>query len=535
MMKGSLMRLLKIQFIEQNNINGLIREKNAKERAKSIIVCIAWVIVAVMVIAYSFGLAYGYGKLGLYNMVPAYALALTAMFNLTFTFIKTNGVLFAVKDYDLLMALPIKTETIISSKFLYMYLGNLFISLGVMLPMGIGYGLFAHTGVVGYAFWIILSLAAPLLPMTLASIAGAIIVAIGSRFKRFKVLAQVILTVLFVGAIFGASALLQNVEEAGNAEITLEQAGVFFRGILNKLYPMTLLFEEAIINESVINLILFLSISIVVYYIFISIVARKYQQINTALMTGTKRSEYKINKLEANSVVGAIVHKELKRFTSSMVYITNMGVGILMAFILSIAMAFAGTEAMAGELDMVGGGDMMVNVMPFMLGMVLSMTCTPVVSLSLEGKSFWIIKSLPIAMKDVYKGKIIFNLLLLIPTAFICNIILIIGIKPDALTALLYFIVTTAMAFLSSTFSMLIGKHFVNFNWKNEIEVIKQGAASLFGILGNMLIGLAFLLAAGALSTILHPALAMLLISTIMLLITWLLYKLTIRPTAAFR
>ncbi len=534
-MKGSLIQLLKIQFFEQTNINGLIREKDARARAKSILVCVAWIIVALAVVAYSFGLAYGYGQLGLYNILPAYALALTAILNLTFTFIKTNGVLFAVKDYDLLMALPIKAETIISSKFLYMYLGNLFISLGVMLPMGIGYGIFAQTSVVGYIFWIVLSLVSPLLPMTLASIAGAIIVAIGSRFRRFKVLAQVILTVLFVGAIFGVSALLQNVEEAGNVELTLEEAGVFLKGILNKIYPMTLLFEEAIINESIINLIFFLLISIVVYYIFVSIVASKYQRINTALMTGAKRSEYKMNKLEANSVVGAIVYKELKRFTSSMVYITNMGVGILMAFILTIAMAFVGTETMASEMDVIGGSDMMINVMPFMLGMVLSMTCTPVVSLSLEGKSFWIIKSLPIAMKDVYKGKIIFNLLLLIPTAFICNIILIIGMKPNMVTALLYFVVTTAVAFLSSTFGMLIGKQFVNFNWKNEIEVIKQGAASLFGILGNMLIGMGFLLAAGALSTILPSQLAMLLISIIMLLIAWGLYKLVIRPTSTLR
>ena len=47
----------------------------------------------------------------------------------------------------------------------------------------------------------------------------------------------------------------------------------------------------------------------------------------------------------------------------------------------------------------------------FFIGMVATTACSP----SLEGKNFWILQSLPVEMKTVYKGKMLFNIYLTVP------------------------------------------------------------------------------------------------------------------------
>ncbi len=46
---------------------------------------------------------------------------------------------FSTRDYDMLTAFPIKTRTIIASKFLSMYINNLAFAVVVMVPMAVGY------------------------------------------------------------------------------------------------------------------------------------------------------------------------------------------------------------------------------------------------------------------------------------------------------------------------------------------------------------------------------------------------------------
>lgn len=82
-------------------------------------------LVILMIAFYAYMLAYGLGSMGMEEVIPSYGVAITGLITLFFTALKTNGVLFAYKEYDMMMSFPVKTSTVIASRFLTMYVLNL--------------------------------------------------------------------------------------------------------------------------------------------------------------------------------------------------------------------------------------------------------------------------------------------------------------------------------------------------------------------------------------------------------------------------
>ena len=145
-MKSKCFLLFKVQFFNQVNV---------KSKAKSqVMVMVSMGILGVILAIYSYMIGYGLGSMGMAEVIPSYALAITSIVTLFFTAIKANGVLFAYKDYDILMALPVKTSTVIASRFLTMYVLNLIFTALVMVPMGISYIVWQGPGFLFYPVWI---------------------------------------------------------------------------------------------------------------------------------------------------------------------------------------------------------------------------------------------------------------------------------------------------------------------------------------------------------------------------------------------
>lgn len=111
------------------------------------------------------------------------------------------------------------------------------------------------------------------------------------------------------------------------------------------------------------------------------------------------------------------------------------------------------------------------------------MTCTTSVSLSLEGKNLWILKSLPITKEEIYKGKMLFNLLLQIPTALISSALLAVRFRVTGMTLITLFVYPVAAAFAGTVWGLFINLKLPVYNWTNETTVVKQSAASFFALI----------------------------------------------------
>jgi ABC-2 type transport system permease protein len=106
-------------------------------------------------------------------------------------------------------------------------------------------------------------------------------------------------------------------------------------------------------------------------------------------------------------------------------------------------------------------------------------------SISLEGKNLWIIKSLPVEPKIIFKSKLAVNLIITAP-ALLDALIIAVILKTNFLQTFFIVIVTAVFALFVSLFGLLVNLKFPNFNWNTEVVVIKQSAATMIALFTGM-------------------------------------------------
>jgi ABC-2 type transport system permease protein len=244
---------------------------------------------------------------------------------------------------------------------------------------------------------------------------------------------------------------------------------------INHLYPLAGLYSASVIHYDIRAFIIFIIISAAAFLIYTLVVDKVFKKMNTIIMTGSSRSNYKMRSLKTSSPFKALYIKELKRFFASSLYVINTGFGIVMLTLAAIAVFFVDLDKVLGSQEVV---DMVVRMSPVFIAFCTIMTCTTMVSISLEGKSFWIMKSLPIDPKTVYYAKIAVNLTVIAP-AVIDVILLGIALKMDFLQILVVLLILAACAVFISFYGLLMNLLMPNFSWTSETVVIKNSASTL--------------------------------------------------------
>lgn len=491
-MQNKLWTILKIQFLNQSGLNQLRYENNKKKRGQSVTVLIGITLLGIILVGFSSLIGFGYGIMGMAEVIPGFALTMVSLVTLIFSFLKTSGYLFAFQDYDMLMSLPLSVKTIVTGKFLYMYLNNLLFSLAVMLPMGSAYLIYSFSlsfavKAAACLMWIVAAVLAPLLPMTVAAVFGTIATAIGSK-SRFKVLVQVVFMMIFVCGLIALNIFLNTMEIGDNGEFIhrIEDITQIVQQQVHRFYPISVLFDTAVNKQGILEFLGFVVLSLGVYYLFAVLVAKKYHTINTALMSKGKKTVYHMKEQKARSVIASMVYKEWKRMLSSAPYLLNIGVGMLLSVVASVVCLTVG-RSMLMENEKVFKIILECRYSaPFMVAIFLTMSCTTSVSLSLEGKNLWILLSLPVSWKTILKSKMAFNMVFLLPAAFICTVCFGITLQLDALSFLLFFAALVSVISFSTVIGMFFNVCFQKYQWENEVEVVKQGMSVSLGILVNM-------------------------------------------------
>lgn len=528
-MKGNLVSLLKVQFINGFGVNKFLHEKDEKKKHRTLAMILVMGFVVVMIASYSFVLSYSFGSIGISYVIPGYAFTISSIVTLFFTFLKTNGVLLASKDYDMLMSFPIPTATVITAKFLSMYINNLAFIIVVMGPMAVGYACWNTVSFMTVLTWLITILFTPLLPMTIAAIIGICIAAIGSGFKH-KVFVQMFLTVALVGIILSGSFWMNSMSMKDESVFIdmITNIGEKLSHTLHAVYPLSAWFDSAVNDGNIVALFLLIAVSVLIYGIFALICGKCYGKINSALQSHHATSNYKIGRLKSSSLTKALVQKEAKRFFSSPIYMINMGMGLILALILSVGSFFVGIDTFFQGIDNLNFDairPVIGEIMPFIIAMIVNMCNTSAVSLSLEGKNLWVVQSLPISLQSLLKGKMLFNIIMVLPVSLICSLVFIIEFRVNVVMILLYILFSVVSVLFSTVWGTWINLHFPNYKWQNEVEVIKQGIASMVAIVGGMLIYLVMVSAAFFLSSIMNIEFIILGFSVIMSTIGGILYK----------
>ena len=188
-------RLTALQLCNFCGFNEFRHSKDRKKKSRYLLMGILWIFVILILLLYMAGIDITCVVLGMPKLIPLMSATIVCLVILFFSILKAGSTIFGMKDYEMLMALPMSKQAIIISRFLTMYVNNLGLGTLVMLPGIIIYAVAVRPGVLYYIFIVLGTLLLPLLPITIATLIGAGITAISARMKH-KSLISGLLTVL---------------------------------------------------------------------------------------------------------------------------------------------------------------------------------------------------------------------------------------------------------------------------------------------------------------------------------------------------
>lgn len=503
-MRAKWMLLTKIQLMGLLGLNRARNTSDARVRRRAVGGAVAFAVVSLLLIAYVTLFAVVFCGLGLTQAVPAAAISLTAVITFFFSLLQGGSILFALKDYDAVMSLPVSKRAVIGSRLLVSYLVNLLFCLGVMAPVTVVYFIFAGFSLAQLAVILAATLCAPLLPVVVATAIGTLLTALMAGL-RIKGLLQGLFGLLFFAAImvlsFAFSFSMQSPDAAGNMAAAAD-------ALARYVYPPAQWVSMTLSGEAVWGIFAFVGVSVAAAALFVLAVSPFYSKINAALLNRGARVAYKAGDVKSASAFASLLGREFRRLFTSSVYLLNGVSGALLLVLGGVALLFVDAQAFIDLLRAEAETEAPYLVeffeqnLPYMAaGLVvlfIGMSCPAASALSLEGSSRGLLFSMPVSARTILLAKAMPTFLIdgaasLFFSAVVCAKV---GAGAAGWAALL----STAVIF--SAFTALCGI-FLNYklpkyDWKTEANVVKSSAPVTILVLGAMaigflLIGLSFL------------------------------------------
>ena len=436
-----------------------------------IYIYVAVVLAGVMCLMFS-GIAAPYHDAGLGWVYFAVAGMICLAMSLLGSVFMTQNALYEAKDNDLLLSMPVPPSAILVSRMIPLLGMTFLFNALVMVPAMVMYGIYGEFSLGN----VILQLLA-LLGVTFLSQALACLLGWGMHLllaKMNKSMASMLYMVLFLGVYFylysKAGTLLTSMAGAGAA------IGASVRNWAWFLYAM-----GRGCDGNLPLLISFLVLCALVFGGIYRILSSTFLRTATSRRSGKKR-KLNMEGMKVGNAGGAIVFKEWRHFLGSPTYLTNMGVGMLMAAGLAAAgVIFRGKVlGMLGEyaalgLDVTGYIPLLICAM---LAFLASMLAFSAPSVSLEGKNIWILKSMPVATADILKAKLKFHCLLATPLITLSGLVLGLTYGCGVGMSVLCGVVTGLLTVLCGVLGMVCGLRWARLDWLSEAYPVKQSMAT---------------------------------------------------------
>ncbi|MBQ9552368.1 MAG: hypothetical protein IJU96_06335 [Clostridia bacterium] len=392
------------------------------------------------------------------------------------TLLKASPTLFGEGDTDILMSLPVRSSSIIASRILVLYAMDFFYTAALLIPMGVVYVIRFHPSALGIALFAVLFFIIPLLPCVLGGVFGTIIEILTAKFGRSNLLRN-FLSVLFVVAVMASSFAFSN----GNPE----QMAKTFENVCNKaakIYIPLPWIADAFCDGSVVKFLLFTGVSLAAFALFCLVVGSKFKTLVGVVRARRSGRSYKLSAEKNGTPFKALYRKELKRFFSSNTYFMNFGFGMVAAPLSTIAaVIFRGRI-----LEMFSSDAAFMRAVPFILSFFICMSATTACSVSLEGRHFALLRSLPVDAKDLLRSKLAVNLTVTGPVSLLCGAVLAAAFGMAPVEACAVIVLPQLYAVLSAVLGLMANLRYPMMDWKAEVTPIKQSAATFIAVVGFM-------------------------------------------------
>ena len=420
-------------------------------------------------------------------------MGLIAVFLGTFgSVFSTYSSLYLSKDNDLLLSLPIPVRCVMASRLLGVYLLGLMYAAVVIVPGVIVYWLTAPVTAGTIVGGVLMVLIVSVIVMVLSCLLGWVVARISLKLKN-KSFITVLLSLLFLAAYYF-------VYYKAQALITLlvENAAVYGMKIRGSAYLLYLFGSVGAGDWLAMGIVTVTQAALLALTLWG--IARSFLKIATA--TGSvKKVRFEHRAVRAQSVQRALFGKELRRFTASPNYMLNCGLGILLLPLGGTALLWK--RDLLDVLQPMVGGQGIALILCALVCLLASMNLMAAPSVSLEGRTLWLVQSLPVVPWQALRAKLDVQLVLTGVPVLFCALCMVIVLPGSVLEKTLLVIVALLYTLLSALAALALGLKMPNLTWTNEITPIKQGGSVMLALFGGFvyagLLPLAYFLGASAL------------------------------------
>lgn len=472
------------------NVMRFSRDRRQKRKAAAMM--LLWLLVVLYMAFYMGALSYGLVRLGCGSAVPAYLVVLSGLLIISFGLLKAGGLIFRREGYEILCSLPLARTAVVMGRLCRMYVEDLALTMVVMVPGLAVYAWLVRPGPGFYLTAVMTVWSVPLLPMAGAILIGGVIAGIASGMRR-KGLVTAGLSVLMVVAVLVGTSRLSALEGNPDPEM-LQRMAQSVTAVLGRVYPPAVWLGEALTEGSPLLGLCWAGMSLAVSAGVAAGVCVCFDGICRRLNRDSARHDYRMGRLKTDSMMLALCKREFRRYFSSGIYVTNTIIGPVLGCVFSGVLLAGGKDVLGKMLPTVLKAELLI---PFVMAMLFSMMIPTSVSISMEGKHWWILKSLPLSAKQILDGKLGMSLSLVLPFYLASELMLWIALKPGPGELIWLLLIPAALTVFSCVFGIAVNLRFPVTEWDSEVSVVKQSMSALVGGMSGLV--LAFVGIAGAL------------------------------------
>ena len=422
--------------------------------------------------------------------------------------------MFFSEDAEFLAALPVKKTTLFVSKLTMVYINELIISFVILLPLlsitgisAINYGL-----ELGAGYFVMVALAIllmPLIPLLLVSLLAFPMMYVVTFFRRRAVMSSVVLIVLFLGFMGLYLGLMGGLTNGGE-EPTFE-LGEQYLNALNKI--TNIVFFNTFFVKAM------LGIGNVALNFFGFIITLIASLVITIVFSSSLYHKSVMSQLESPKELGGKGAIEDQRGISNSFFIKDFKMLIrnpgfafqsFMGPFIAPLMVFFIAKSLNVTMDMPEGEEAFVfsairstGVVMFLLLMLLCGTnFVASVAFTREGKYFYFNKYLPIPYKQMINGKIMFSAYTALVGVVLSTIAYGLSIDTNIFNIIMFGVSLAIMSYAFIYMGIYRDLRKPKLEWNNVQEAVKQNLNAMFPMIIGSIIGIAIVIFAMMIETI---------------------------------
>lgn len=379
----------------------------------------------------------------------------------------THHEIYEAKDNELLLSMPIQNRDVLLSRIFTILILNYIYEILVAAPAFYIYQTLVGMSVMQILMFVGVFLTLPLFVLALSCFFSWILAHVLIKIHRFKTLIAVVLFIAVFAVYMYAVNSLQTY-----VVWLIENGKSIAESIETALFPLYHL-SIALTQGNIISFIIYAVCAVLPFIVVVYLLSVRFVKMATS-KPKAKKVEYRAKPMKQNTMYKALLVRELKHFTSNAMVMLNGAMGIVLCLIATGAVMIYADEVR-----------MFMNMVPALKNFVTPILCLIVIgtsslnmisasSVSLEGDRLWIIKSLPIASRDIIDAKLSMHFLLCAPAGILLSVVLVAVTGVGVIDALLVILVPLLFTLLIDFLGMLLNLWKPKFDWVNETVCVKQ-------------------------------------------------------------